>query len=73
MSRSRPITTAGANQPTVNGRSVKKMSVATRADQPLSIKDVEIWPIPAAHDRLEDAEDGHRFQGYIVRLDGVTG
>ena len=46
--------------------------VGSRADQPLSIKGVEIWPIPAAHDRLENAESGHRFQGYIVRLGGVT-
>ena len=46
--------------------------VGSRADKPLSIKGVEIWPIPAAHDRLEDAEGGHRFQGYIVRLGGVT-
>ena len=46
--------------------------VASRADAPLRVKDVEIWPIPAAHDRLEDADRGHRFQGYVVRLDGVT-
>ncbi len=46
--------------------------VGTRADKPLRIKGVEIHPIPAAHDRLEDAESGHRCQGYIVRLDGVT-
>ncbi len=46
--------------------------VGSRADRPLQIKDVEIWPIPAAHDRLEDAEHGHRFQGYIVRFDGVA-
>ena len=46
--------------------------VGSRADEPLQIKDVDIWPIPAAHDRLADAERGHRFQGYIVRLDGVT-
>jgi L-ascorbate metabolism protein UlaG (beta-lactamase superfamily) len=45
---------------------------ASRADTPLRIKDVEIWPIPAAHDRLADAERGHRFQGFIVELDGVT-
>jgi L-ascorbate 6-phosphate lactonase len=46
--------------------------VASRADAPLRVKDVEVWPIPAAHDRLEDAERGHRCQGYVVRLDGVT-
>ncbi len=46
--------------------------VGSRADRPLRLKDVEIWPIPAAHDRLEGAEQGHRWQGYIVRLDGVT-
>jgi L-ascorbate metabolism protein UlaG (beta-lactamase superfamily) len=46
--------------------------VGSRADTPLSIKGVEVWPIPAAHDRLEDAESGHRFQGYIVRLGGIT-
>jgi L-ascorbate metabolism protein UlaG (beta-lactamase superfamily) len=46
--------------------------VGSRADQPLRIKGVEIRPIPAAHDRLEDAEGGHRFQGYIVRLGEIT-
>jgi L-ascorbate metabolism protein UlaG (beta-lactamase superfamily) len=46
--------------------------IGSRADEPLQIKDVQIWPIPAAHDRLEDAENGHSFQGYVVRLDGVT-
>jgi len=46
--------------------------VASRADSPLKIKDVEIWPIPAAHDRLENGEHGHRCQGYVVRLDGVA-
>ena len=46
--------------------------IGSRADTSLTIRDVEIWPIPAAHDRLEDAEHGHRFQGYVVRLEGVT-
>ena len=46
--------------------------VASRADSPLKIKDVEIWPIPAAHDRLENGGRGHRCQGYVVRLDGVA-
>jgi L-ascorbate metabolism protein UlaG (beta-lactamase superfamily) len=46
--------------------------VGSRADESLRIKDVEIRPIPAAHDRLEDAEQGHRFQGYVVRLNGIT-
>jgi L-ascorbate 6-phosphate lactonase len=46
--------------------------VGSQADKPLRIKGVEIWPIPAAHDRLEEGETGHVCQGYIVRLDGVT-
>ncbi len=46
--------------------------VGSRADQPLALKGVEIHPIPAAHDRLEGAEQGYWCQGYIVRLGGVT-
>lgn len=46
--------------------------VGSRADVPLCLKDVEIWPIPAAHDRLQNAEDGQPCQGYVVRLDGVS-
>jgi L-ascorbate metabolism protein UlaG (beta-lactamase superfamily) len=46
--------------------------VGSRADTPLRVNELEIWPIPAAHDRLEAADRGHRWQGYIVRLDGVT-
>jgi L-ascorbate metabolism protein UlaG (beta-lactamase superfamily) len=46
--------------------------VGSRADEPLHVGGVEIWPIPAAHDRLQEPERGHRFQGYIVLLDGVA-
>jgi L-ascorbate 6-phosphate lactonase len=34
---------------------------------------LEIFSIPAAHESLEfDAELGHRYVGYIIRLNGVT-
>lgn len=46
--------------------------ITSRADEPLRVKEVDIIPIPAAHDRLETTERGHRCQGYIVRLDGIT-
>jgi len=46
--------------------------VGTKADTSFRINDVEVWPIPAAHDRPEAAVAGHACQGYIVRLDGVT-
>jgi L-ascorbate metabolism protein UlaG (beta-lactamase superfamily) len=46
--------------------------VGTRADQPFTLKGIEIRPIPAAHPTLEQPEQGYRRQGYIVRLDGVT-
>lgn len=44
----------------------------SRADEPLRIKGVDILPIPAAHDRLETGKSGHRWQGYIFQLGGVT-
>ena len=46
--------------------------VGSKADTPLRIKGVEIWPIPAAHDRLAEGEAGYACQGYIVRLAGIT-
>lgn len=45
--------------------------IGSRADQPLTVKGVQIIPIPAAHDTL-DAAGVHRCQGYIVRVGGVT-
>ncbi len=46
--------------------------VGSRADRPFQIKGVEVLPIPAAHDRLEGAEEGYWCQGFIVRLGGVV-
>jgi L-ascorbate metabolism protein UlaG (beta-lactamase superfamily) len=46
--------------------------VGTRADRLLTVRGVEVRPIPAAHPTLERPEQGYRRQGYIVRLDGVT-
>jgi L-ascorbate metabolism protein UlaG (beta-lactamase superfamily) len=46
--------------------------VGTRADEPLTVKSVQIVPIPAAHDRLEVTPQGDRWQGYIVRMGGIT-
>jgi L-ascorbate 6-phosphate lactonase len=45
--------------------------IATDADAPLTVNGVDVMPIPAAHDRLEATPEGHRFQGYIVRLGDV--
>lgn len=42
-------------------------------DRVLRFDDVEIVPIPAAHETLEeDPVMGHRWVGYIIRLNGVT-
>ncbi len=58
--------------PLVKGLLPAERVVGSRADVPLNINGVEIYPIPASHDTLEGAERGHRWQGYIVRLDGIT-
>lgn len=46
--------------------------IPSRADEPLTVKGLAVLPIPAAHDRLEAAELGHRWQGFIVRMGDVT-
>jgi L-ascorbate metabolism protein UlaG (beta-lactamase superfamily) len=58
--------------PLVDGVLPRARVIPSRADEPLVAGGVPITPIPAAHDALEGAERGHRWQGFIFTLDGVT-
>ncbi len=58
--------------PAVKDTLPKDRVIGTDADSPLSVKGVEIIPIPAAHDRLEATPEGYDAQGYIFRLGPVT-
>jgi L-ascorbate 6-phosphate lactonase len=61
-----------ACRPSVEGVLPHGRVVGTRADASLTLKGVEITPIPAAHEVLEEGGVGHACQGYILRLAGVT-
>jgi L-ascorbate metabolism protein UlaG (beta-lactamase superfamily) len=61
-----------ACRPSVKGLLPDGRVVGTRADASLTVKGVEITPIPAAHEVLDEGGVGHASQGYIVRLAGVT-
>jgi L-ascorbate 6-phosphate lactonase len=42
------------------------------AGRPMAVRDVEIVPIRAAHETFDLADQGHRWQGYVVTMGGVT-
>lgn len=46
--------------------------VPSRAGEPLDLDGVAVLPIKCAHDTFDLEEQGHRWQGFIVRLNGVT-
>lgn len=41
------------------------------AGRRLTVSGVTIDPLPCAHEQFADAEAGHRFQGFVVELNGV--
>lgn len=43
----------------------------SRAGQRLTVGGVPIDPIPGAHEQFADADQGHRFQGFVIELNGV--
>ncbi len=42
------------------------------AGRPMTVTDVHIAPIGAAHETFDLADQGHRWHGYIVTMGGVT-